>query len=101
MKLGILSRKESLYSTSAPSKKPVSNVVTKYMSSIRCVAIMDITSHHPEIHYKGEKLEGFDAIIPRIGALYHLLTVRAVVRQFEMIGVYSLNESVAISRSTR
>lgn len=33
---------------------------------LRCY--MNITSMHPEIHYKGEKLEGFDAVIPPIGA---------------------------------
>jgi ribosomal protein S6--L-glutamate ligase len=59
---------------------------------------MNITSHQPEIHYKGERLEGFDAIIPRIGASITFYGT-AVVRQFEMIGVYCLNESVAISRS--
>jgi ribosomal protein S6--L-glutamate ligase len=59
---------------------------------------MNITSHQPEIHYKGERLEGFDAVIPRIGASITFYGT-AVVRQFEMTGVYCLNESVAISRS--
>ncbi|HKJ83675.1 MAG TPA: 30S ribosomal protein S6--L-glutamate ligase, partial [Mariprofundaceae bacterium] len=48
--------------------------------------------------YKGEKLDGFDAVIPRIGASVTFYGT-AVVRQFEMMGVYPLNESVAISRS--
>ena len=59
---------------------------------------MNIASHKPEIHYKGEQLEDFDAVIPRIGASVTFYGT-AVVRQFEMMGVYSLNESVAISRS--
>jgi ribosomal protein S6--L-glutamate ligase len=59
---------------------------------------MGIVSHRPEIHYKGEKLSGFDAVIPRIGASVTFYGT-AVVRQFEMMGVYSVNESVAISRS--
>jgi ribosomal protein S6--L-glutamate ligase len=59
---------------------------------------MNITSHHPAIHYKGEKLEGFDAIIPRIGASITFYGT-SVVRQFEMMDVFCLNESVAISRS--
>jgi ribosomal protein S6--L-glutamate ligase len=59
---------------------------------------MNITSHHPAIHYKGEELLGFDAIIPRIGASITFYGT-AVVRQFEMMDVYSVNESVAISRS--
>jgi ribosomal protein S6--L-glutamate ligase len=59
---------------------------------------MNITSHHPAIHYKGDKLKGFDAIIPRIGASITFYG-NSVVRQFEMMDVYCLNESVAISRS--
>lgn len=59
---------------------------------------MNITSHRPELRYGDEKLTGYDAVIPRIGAsiTYYGL---AVLRQFEMMGVYPLNESVAIGRS--
>jgi ribosomal protein S6--L-glutamate ligase len=46
----------------------------------------------------GEKLSGFDAVIPRIAAS-HTFYGSAVLRQFEMMGVYPLNESVAIGRS--
>jgi ribosomal protein S6--L-glutamate ligase len=59
---------------------------------------MNISSHNPEVHYKGEILSGFDAVIPRIGASVTFYGT-AVLRQFEMMGVYPLNESVAISRS--
>jgi len=59
---------------------------------------MNITSHRPSIHYKGEELSGFDAVIPRIGASVTFYGT-AVLRQFEMMGVYPLNESVAITRS--
>jgi ribosomal protein S6--L-glutamate ligase len=59
---------------------------------------MTIATQRPTIHYKGEELLGFDAIIPRIGASITFYGT-AVVRQFEMMGVYSVNESVAISRS--
>ncbi len=45
-----------------------------------------------------EALEGFDAVIPRIGASITFYGT-AVLRQFEMMGVYTLNESVAISRA--
>lgn len=66
------------------------------INTLRCY--MNITSHRPELRYQGEKLTGYDAVIPRIGAsvTYYGL---AVLRQFEMMGVYSLNESVAIGRS--
>jgi len=59
---------------------------------------MNIASHKPTIHYKGAVLEGFDAIIPRIGASVTFYGA-AVLRQFEMMGVFPLNESVAITRS--
>jgi ribosomal protein S6--L-glutamate ligase len=59
---------------------------------------MDITSHKPAVHYKGQTLNGFDAVIPRIGASVTFYGT-AVLRQFEMMGVFPLNESVAISRS--
>jgi ribosomal protein S6--L-glutamate ligase len=59
---------------------------------------MNITSHRPSIHYKGQHHEEFDAVIPRIGASVTSYGT-AVLRQFEMMGVYPLNESVAISRS--
>lgn len=59
---------------------------------------MNITSLKPTLHYGGRTLPLYDAVIPRIGASitgYGL----AVLRQFEMQGVYPLNESVAIGRS--
>ncbi len=59
---------------------------------------VNITSHHPELRYKGESLEGYDAVIPRIGASITFYGL-AVLRQFEMMGVWPLNESVAIGRS--
>ena len=58
---------------------------------------MNITSRKPELRYLGEKLTGFDAVIPRIAAS-HTFYGLAVLRQFEMMGVYPLNESVAIGR---
>jgi ribosomal protein S6--L-glutamate ligase len=66
------------------------------VNTLRCY--MNITSRRPELHYNGRQLEGFDAVIPRIGAsvTYYGL---AVLRQFEMMGVWPLNESVAIGRS--
>jgi len=97
MKIGILSRKASIYSTNSlveAAKKRGHEVAV--IDPLLCY--MDITSHHPAIHYKGKKLEGFDAIIPRIGASITFYGT-AVVRQFEMMGVYCVNESVAISRS--
>ncbi len=59
---------------------------------------MNITSHRPSVIYRGEPLTGYDAVIPRIGASVTFYGL-AVLRQFEMMGVYPLNESVAIGRS--
>jgi len=59
---------------------------------------MNIASHRPEIHYRGGKLEDYDAVIPRIGASITFYGT-AVLRQFEMKGTFPLNESVAVTRS--
>src|SRR5210317_2219584 len=97
MKIAILSRNAKLYSTrrliEAAQEK---GHEVRTLDVLRCY--MNITSHRPTIHYKGEKISGFDAIIPRIGASVTFYGT-AVLRQFEMMGVYPLNESVAISRS--
>ncbi|HNR78401.1 MAG TPA: 30S ribosomal protein S6--L-glutamate ligase, partial [Parvularculaceae bacterium] len=59
---------------------------------------INITSHRPSVFYQGRDLPKYDAVIPRIGASVTFYGT-AVLRQFEMIGVYPANESVAISRS--
>ncbi len=59
---------------------------------------MDIATHQPSVHYKGHELPFFDAVIPRIGASVTFYGC-AVLRQFEMMGTYPVNESVAITRS--
>jgi len=97
MKIAILSRNQKLYSTrrlveAAEERGHDAQI----FDHLRCY--MNITSMRPSIHYKGEKLESFDAVIPRIGASVTFYGT-AVLRQFEMMGVYPLNESVAISRS--
>src|SRR5690625_5688231 len=66
------------------------------IDTLKCY--MDITPGNPTIWYMGEKLEGFDAVIPRIGASVTHYGL-AVIRQFEMTGVYCLTESVALGRS--
>ena len=97
MKIAVLSRNPRLYSTrrlvEAGQQRGHEMVV---IDTLR--AYMNIASHKPQIHYRGKPLEGFDAVIPRIGASVTFYGC-AVLRQFEMMGVYPLNESVAISRS--
>ncbi|MBD3653626.1 30S ribosomal protein S6--L-glutamate ligase [Kangiella sp.] len=100
MKIGILSRNPRLYSTkrlvqAAEERGHEAQVV----DVLKC--FMNITSNRPTVHSKvqGEvrQLE-FDAVIPRIGASVTAYGT-AVLRQFEVGGVYSVNESIAITRS--
>lgn len=97
MKIVILSRNKKLYSTKrlveAGQERGHDMRVVDHQ---RCY--MNIASHKPAVHYRGDVLEGVDAVIPRIGASITFYGT-AVLRQFEMMGVYPLNESVAISRS--
>jgi ribosomal protein S6--L-glutamate ligase len=97
MKINVLSTNANLYSTrrllEAGQQRGHDMQVINHK---RCY--MNIASNNPEIHYKGETLLPPDAIIPRIGASVSFYGT-AVVRQFEMMGVYSVNESVAITRS--
>jgi ribosomal protein S6--L-glutamate ligase len=97
MKIGILSRNPELYST---RKLYEAAVIRGHQARVidPLLCYMTIASERPTIHYKGDELTGFDAIIPRIGASITFYGT-AVVRQFEMMNVYSVNESVAISRS--
>ena len=97
MKIAILSRNAQLYSTSrlVEAAEERGHEV-RVIDPLLCY--MTIASQRPTIHYKGEELVGFDAIIPRIGASITFYGT-AVARQFEMMGVYNVNESVAISRS--
>jgi ribosomal protein S6--L-glutamate ligase len=59
---------------------------------------MDIDPKSPSVHLGGDELPRYDAVIPRIGASVTFYG-SAVLRQFEMMGSYPLNESVAITRS--
>jgi ribosomal protein S6--L-glutamate ligase len=97
MKIGILSRNKKLYSTRRlVEAAELRGHEVKVIDVLRCY--MNITSHNPTIHYRGEVLEGFDAVIPRIGASVTFYGT-AVLRQFEMMNVFPLNESVAVTRS--
>lgn len=97
MRIVILSRNRRLYST----RRLVEAAKTRghevaVVDPLKCV--MDITSRRPTVYYRGEKLSGFDAVVPRIGASVTFYGL-AVLRQFEVMGVYPANESVAIGRS--
>ncbi len=96
MRIAILSRRSSLYSTARLKKAAeAAGHEALVVDYLRCY--MNIASHRPQVIYQGRPLE-VDAVIPRIGASQTFYGT-AVVRQFEMMGVFPLNESQAISRS--
>ncbi|ACK64692.1 alpha-L-glutamate ligase, RimK family [Rippkaea orientalis PCC 8801] len=97
MKIAILSQDASLYSTKRLKEAgEAQGHEIKIINYLRCY--MNITSHKPSVFYNGKPLEYFDAVIPRIGASKTFYGT-AVVRQFEVMGVFTANESQAISRS--
>lgn len=97
MNIIILSRNPSLYSTqrlveAARQRKHTCEVI----DPLKCDIIIE--KKNPAILYKGRLLENVDAIIPRIGASVTFYGT-AVVRQFEMMKVFSVVESQALVRS--
>jgi ribosomal protein S6--L-glutamate ligase len=97
MNIAILSRRRTLYSTQRLEEAALARGHrARVIDYLRCY--MNITSQRPTILYQGEALERFDAVIPRIGASKTFYGT-AVVRQFEMMGVYTVNGSQAIARS--
>lgn len=97
MRIAILSRNANLYSTRRLKEAgEARGHEVDIIDTLHCY--MDITSNNPTVRYKGEALPQYDAIIPRIGASITFYGT-AVVRQFEMMNTFSINESVAISRS--
>lgn len=97
MKIAMLARNPALYThrrlkEAAEARGHTLDIV----NTLRCY--MNIASRRPEVYYNGEKLTGYDAVIPRIGASVTFYGL-AVLRQFEMQGVFPLNESVGIGRS--
>src|SRR3954451_19670996 len=97
MKIALLARNPHLYShrricEAARARGHEIEVLNTLRVSI------NITSRRPMLYYRKRRLEDFDAVIPRIGASITFYGL-AVLRQFEVMGVYPLNESVAIGRS--
>ena len=97
MKIAMMARNANLYShqrlkAAAEERGHTLDII----NTLRCY--MNIASRKPDIYYNGEKLPKYDAVIPRIGASVTFYGL-AVLRQFEMQGVFPLNESVAIGRS--
>ncbi len=97
MKIAILSRNSKLYSTRRLVEAgEARGHEVDVIDTLHCY--MDITSSKPTVRYHGKALPKYDAVIPRIGSSVTFYGT-AVVRQFEMMNTFSVNESVAISRS--
>ncbi|MBT7953833.1 MAG: 30S ribosomal protein S6--L-glutamate ligase [Rhodospirillaceae bacterium] len=97
LRLGLLTREPNNYSSrrilqAAEEKGHFCEIV----NPTRCY--MDINALSPEVHYAGESLPRFDAVIPRIGASITEYGM-AVVRQFNLMGAFCLNEAAAIGAS--
>jgi ribosomal protein S6--L-glutamate ligase len=97
MHIAVLSRNANLYST----RRLVEAIRQRghqasVIDHLQCDLIIE--QNEPAIFFKGQKIDTVDAIIPRIGASTTFYGT-AVVRQFEMMGVFTTNESQAIVRS--
>ena len=97
MKIAILSNGPGNYST-----KRLKEEALKRGHQVRIVKYKDchasIEQSNPIVRYKGEILTGYDAIIPRIASNMTRYGT-AIVRQFEMQGVYPLNERLGLVSS--
>ncbi|MBA6414334.1 30S ribosomal protein S6--L-glutamate ligase [Parahaliea sp. F7430] len=101
MKIGILSRNRNLYSTRRlVEEASARDHEVRVIDVLKCY--MNITANEPTVHYqrsaKTVESLSFDAVIPRIGASITFYGC-AVLRQFEVSQTYSINESIAITRS--
>jgi ribosomal protein S6--L-glutamate ligase len=97
MKIAILSRNPNLHSTARlRAAAEARDHTVRVIDYLRCY--MNITAHRPTVIVQGTELTDVDAVVPRIGAS-HTFYGTAVVRQFEMMNVFTANESQAISRA--
>lgn len=97
MNIKVLSRNKNLYSTQRlveAGQKRGHDV--EIIDHLKCN--ITIEKRKPRIYYKGDYLSDVDAIIPRIGASVTFYGT-AVVRQFEMMGVFTTTDSEALVRS--
>jgi ribosomal protein S6--L-glutamate ligase len=97
MKIGILSREEKSYSTQRLKEAGLQRGhKIKVFDTLKFA--IHVEKNKPSLHYDNKPLAKLDAIIPRIGASITFFGT-AVTRQFEQMGVYSLNSSLGITIS--
>jgi len=97
MKIAILSKGAGNYSTQRLKEE-----IKKRGHDVRIInyakCYITVEKSHPVVRYNGEELNDFDVIIPRIAQSYTKYGT-AIVRQFEMRGIYTVASSIAINRS--
>jgi ribosomal protein S6--L-glutamate ligase len=97
MRIAILSRNQKLYSTKRLKEAgEARGHKVEIIDHMKCVLVIE--KKNPMVWYNGKRLDYFDAIIPRIGASVTFYGA-AVVRQFEMMKVFTAVESQALIRS--
>lgn len=97
MRIAILSKGSLNYTTKRLREEALARGhEVRVVNYAKCY--MTIEKGNPVVYYKGEKLTGIDAIVPRIAQSYTKYGT-AVVRQFEMQGVFTTASSIAINRS--
>ena len=97
MRIAILSRNAELYSTRRLIEAAeVRGHEVQILDTLRCTA--HLTASGPEVHYEGARLDPPDAVIPRVGASITFYGL-SIVRQFEAMGVWTLNGAIGITRS--
>lgn len=97
MKIAILSRNKNLYSTRRLKEAAIQRGhEAMVIDHLGCSLIGE--HQNPRVIYNGKDLSDVDAVIPRIGASVTFYGT-AVVRQFEMMKVFTVNSSIAIVRS--
>ncbi len=97
MNIVILSRGPGLYSTQSLFQEgQLRGHRMRVVDHVRCSIVVE--NGRPKVFYEGERLHTIDAIIPRIGAS---VTTKgaAIIRQFEMMNVFSSVSSDALLKS--
>ncbi|MCR9088554.1 MAG: 30S ribosomal protein S6--L-glutamate ligase [Rhodobacteraceae bacterium] len=97
LRVAVLSREEHNYSTTRlVAEGEARGHVVEVIDTLRCY--MAINADAPEVHYDGQRLPRYDAVIPRIGASITPYGT-AVIRQFETVGTFCVNPSDGITAS--
>ncbi|MEO1563774.1 MAG: 30S ribosomal protein S6--L-glutamate ligase [Pseudomonadota bacterium] len=96
LRIGIMTREDNFTTRRMIAEGEARGHTVEPIDTARCYML--INTKAPEVHYDGQRLPHYDAIIPRIGASMTAYGT-AVLRQFETIGTYCVNGSSGITAS--